>query len=92
MTISEAIVRENDGTTAVQKYAAVNVGFKNFAGEDDETQLNVSHNLYTAKGTAELEELFESLCEELGTSHDKVTYVRVVASADSEAELVEMGY
>lgn len=92
MTISEAITKENDGTTAIKKYAAVNVGFKNFAGEDDETQLNVSHNLYTAKGTEELEELFESLCEELGTSYDKVTYVRVVASADCEAELVEMGY
>ena len=69
MTISEAITKENDGTTAIKKYAAVNVGFKNFAGEDDETQLNVSHNLYTAKGTEELEELFESLCEELGTSY-----------------------
>lgn len=92
MTISEAIAKENDGTTAIKKYAAVNVGFKNFAGEDDETQLNVSNNLYTAEGTEELEELFESLCEELWTSHDKVTYVRAVTSADSEAELVEMGY
>ena len=92
MTISEAIAKENDGTIDVQKYAAINIGFKNFAGEDDETQLNVSHNLYTAEGTEELEELFESLCEEFWTSHDKVTYVRVVASADSEAELMAMGY
>ena len=92
MTISEAIAKENNETTDIQTYTAVNVGFTNFAGEDDETQLNVSHHLYTAEGTEELEELFESLCEEFGTSHDKVTYVRVVASADSEAELIAMGY
>ena len=33
-TEEEAVAKENDGTTAIKKYAAVNVGFKNFAGED----------------------------------------------------------
>lgn len=92
MTISEAISKQNNNIKRIHKYIAVNVGFKNFSDEEDETQLNISHNLFSRAGTKELEELFKSLCKELNTSPDKVTYVEVVASTISETELIAMGY
>lgn len=93
MTISEFFEKNPiSKTETVHRYAAVNIQFINGAGEEDETQLNVSHNLKTKAGIQELEELFESLCEEFETTKDQVTNVRIAASAGTEEALIEAGY
>ena len=66
--------------------------FTNNDGIEDETELTVTHSLRTYKGMRELRDLFASLVKEFDTTEDSVTYVRIIASADTEAELEAMGY
>ena len=65
----------------VKRYSAVNIGYTDRNGLEQETQLNVAHRLDTEEGKTELEELFASLCEEFETTPDNVTYV-TLGSAD----------
>jgi len=76
----------------VKRYSAVNIGYTDQNGLEQETQLNVAHRLDTEEGKAELEELFASLCEEFETTPDSVTYVTLVATDDSAEALIERGY
>lgn len=76
----------------IQRYSAINIGFLTNDGKEDETQLDVSHNILTKAGLDELEALFNSMTEEFNTRKDKVLYCVVVASASSYAELELMGY
>lgn len=94
MTITEMIrnKRYTSSVSKIKKYSCVNIGFMNQEHEEDETQLNVSHSLLTDDGIRELSELFASLSKELDTSPDNVIYVHVAASADTEEELINLGY
>lgn len=76
----------------IKKCACVDIGFTNNDGIEDETELTVRHSLRTYKGMRELRALFASLVKEFGTTEDSVTYVRIIASADTETELEAMGY
>lgn len=94
MTIRE-ILRTGQLQTNVdkiQQYSAINIGFLTNDGKEDETQLDVSHNILTKAGLDELEALFNSMTDEFNTRKDKVLYCVVVASASSYAELELMGY
>lgn len=94
MTIRE-ILRTGQLQTNVdkiQQYSAINIGFLINDGKEDETQLDVSHNILTKAGLDELEALFNSMTDEFNTRKDKVLYCVVVASASSYAELELMGY
>ena len=79
---------EGDAST-LKRVACVDIAFINRKGERDETQLTVTHHLLTEAGKEELSELFSSLAAELKT---KIMYIGVVASADTEEELHELGY
>ena len=70
----------------------VDIGFTNNDGIEDETELTVTHSLRTYKGMRELRDLFASLVKEFDTTEDSVTYIRIIASADTETELEAMGY
>ena len=72
----------------VKQFSVVNIGFI-FEGKEDETQLDVTHNIFTKTGQKELIELFEDL---FGLSKNSVTYCVVVATANTYKELIEMGY
>lgn len=76
----------------VKQYSAVNIGYTDRDGLEQETQLNVAHRLDTEEGKKELEELFASLCEEFETTQDDVTYVTLAATDDSAESLIERGY
>lgn len=76
----------------IKKCSYVDIGFTNNDGIEDETELTVRHSLRTYKGMRELRDLFASLVKEFDTTEDSVTYVRIIASADTEAELEAMGY
>lgn len=76
----------------IKRYSCVNVGFLNREHEEDETQLNVTHSLLTDDGIRELSELFASLSKELDTFPEDVAYIHIAASAETEAELIDLGY
>lgn len=76
----------------IRQYSAVNIGYADQDGKNQETQLNVSQSLNTEDGKKELEELFSSLCEEFGTTEDSINYVEIAATDDSEESLIERGY
>lgn len=76
----------------IQRFSAINIGFLTNDGQEDETQLDVEHNILTKAGLNELEALFNSMTEEFNTRKDRVLYCVVVASAASHAELELMGY
>lgn len=95
MTIKEIIQQGKLITsceTPLKKYVVVNVGYKTFDGEDDETQLDLENCPVTKAGIEELSKLFASLTKELKTTVNRVTYVDIVASALSKNELEDMGY
>lgn len=73
------------------KYSVSNIGYKDIHGHDQETQLYAG-KLDTREGKQELIDLFESLCPEFETTCDLVTYVQILATADTMEELEEMGY
>lgn len=90
MTIREAtshIVGSNPGVHVYKPCQALDIGFVNRNGKDDETQLDVTHSIMTIDGVKELEELWESLADELDAEEDSVTYIYVVAAADTYDEL-----
>ena len=76
----------------VKRYSAVNIGYTDRNGLEQETQLDVVHRLDTEEGKTELEELFASLCEEFETTPDSVTYVTLAATDDSAEALIERDY
>lgn len=76
----------------IKRVSCVNVVFLNNKNIKDETQLTVENSLLTKAGEDELSNLFSSLTEELETRVDRVTYITVVASADTLETLEEMGY
>ena len=80
------------GYEKIGRYSAVNIGYVDMHDKEQETQLNVCERLDTPIGAKELSELFTSLCKELETTKDRVTYVRIVASEDSEVVLIAKGY
>lgn len=91
-TISKIIAREMVSEVfQIKKCSCVNIGFVTNDGKEDETQLIVKHSLLTKAGEAELSELFDSLTDELNTKSDNVTYITIVASADTADELERMG-
>ena len=94
MTIKEYMKAgrvEGDAST-LKRVACVDIAFINRKGERDETQLTVTHHLLTEAGKEELSELFSSLAAELNACKTKIKYIGVVASADTEEELHELGY
>lgn len=94
MTISEIITKGRvvSEVSMVRKVSCVNVGFLNLDRVKDETQLTVEKQILTKAGTQELEDLFNSLATELNTTKNDVTYITIVASANSVEELEAMGY
>ena len=94
MTIKQLINSEKVTTNVaeIQTYSCVNIGFMNNEDKEDETQLMVEHHLLKEAGTNELDCLFRSLCPELDTKPNNVTYIEVVASASTHAKLIAMGY
>lgn len=82
---------EGDAST-LKRVACVDIAFINRKGERDETQLTVTHHLLTEAGKEELSDLFSSLAAELNACKTKIMYIGVVASADTEEELHELGY
>ena len=72
--------------------SAVNIGFATKDGREDEVQLTVLHSLRTRSGIEELIELFESMCPELETDPDLVSYLVIVASHPTYEGLVKMGF
>ena len=94
MTIKEYMKAgrvEGDAST-LKRVACVDIAFINRKGERDETQLTVTHHLLTEAGKEELSDLFSSLAAELNACKNKIMYIGVVASADTEEELHELGY
>lgn len=73
------------------KYSVTNIGYKDIYGHEQETQVYAG-KLDTKEGKQELVDLFESLCPEFKTTCDLVTYVDILATADTMEELEEMGY
>lgn len=76
----------------IKEVSCVNIGFINNYNHKDETQLTVYQDIRTSAGVNELADLFKSLAEEFETTIRKVTYVIIVASADTGEELEDMGY
>ena len=76
----------------IKRCSAIDIDFLTNDGEEDETQLNVTKNILTRAGREELEELFGSITKELNTRSNRILSCTVVASADTEEELEEMGY
>jgi hypothetical protein len=74
----------------LKQYSVVNVGFTTTDGREDETQLDVASDLLTPGGLKELLDLFTSLCAELFTAPDRIEYVNVIATADSQEEIEEL--
>ena len=93
MTIKDIIT---DGklqqAVPIKKCSAVNIGFVNKKGQDDETQLDIHSNPLLNDGMQELSDLFASLADELETATDSVTYVEDVASAGNMERLESLGY
>lgn len=92
MSVIRELLQNSIAMEKVKRYSTVNIGYTDQTGLEQETQLNVFHRLDTEEGKKELEELFGSLCEELETTPDSVTYVTLAATDDSEEALIERGY
>lgn len=76
----------------IKRCSSIDINFLTNDGEEDEVQLNVTKNILTRAGKEELEELFDSLTKEFNTKSNRILSCTVVASADTEEELIEMGY
>lgn len=95
MTIEELVKTgkmESSIEFPLKRLAVVNVGFLNNDEEEEETQLTLEHSPLTKEGIKELKELFGSLTKEFNTKANRVTYIHIVATAQTEAELEAMGY
>ena len=71
----------------IKRYSAININFINKKGKEDETQLDVSHNILTRAGRDELADLWTSMAAEFNASVNSVTALTVVASANSYESL-----
>lgn len=94
MTIKQ-ILRKGQLQTNVdeiKRFSAIDIDFLTNDGERHETQLNVEHHILTKAGADELANLFHSLTKEFNTKDNKVLSCTVVATADTEEKLIEMGY
>ena len=95
MTIEELVKTgkmESSIEFPLKRLAVVNVGFLNNDEEEEETQLTLEHSPLTKEGIKELKELFGSLTKEFNTKANRVTYIHIVATAQTEAKLEAMGY
>ena len=95
MTIEELVKTgkmESSIEFPLKRLTIVNVGFLNNDEEEEETQLTLEHSPLTKEGIKELKELFGSLTKEFNTKANRVTYIHIVATAQTEAELEAMGY
>lgn len=95
MTIEELVKTgkmESSIEFPLKRLTVVNVGFLNNDEEEEETQLTLEHSPLTKEGIKELKELFGSLTKEFNTKANRVTYIHIVATAQTEAELEAMGY
>lgn len=94
MTINEIMKNKiyTSSISEIKTCSCVNIGFLNRMHEEDETQLNVTHSLLTDDGIRELSELFASLSKELDTCLEDVAYIHIAASAETEVELINLGY
>ena len=95
MTIEELVKTgkmESSIEFPLKRLTVVNVGFLNNDEEEEETQLTLEHSPLTKEGIKELKELFGSLTKEFNTKANRVTYIHIVATAQTEAKLEAMGY
>lgn len=76
----------------LKRYVVVNIGFMNNEDAEEETQLTLGHDPLTKEGIKELKELFTSLADEFDTKSNRVTYIHIVATAQTDKELEAMGY
>lgn len=94
MTIKEII--KNDKlqieVDEIKRFSTVDIDYVTKDGVHCETQLDVSHHILTKAGIDELEELFDSLVDELVTTRDSVTSCTVVASAETYEKLQKIGF
>ena len=77
---------------SISKHSAIQIMYMDNHRNENETELNISHHILSKAGIDELENLFDSLCNEFDTKRDQVLSVTVVASAKTDAKLQEMGY
>lgn len=95
MTIEELIKAgkmESSVEFPLKRYVVVNIGFFNNEDAEEETQLTLGHDPLTKEGIKELKELFTSLANEFDTKPNRVTYIHIVATAQTDKELKAMGY
>ena len=95
MTIEELIKAgkmESSVEFPLKRYVVVNIGFFNNEDAEEETQLTLGHDPLTKEGIKELKELFTSLVNEFDTKPNRVTYIHIVATAQTDKELKAMGY
>lgn len=95
MTIEELIKAgkmESSVEFPLKRYVVVNIGFFNNEDAEEETQLTLRHDPLTKEGIKELKELFTSLADEFDTKSNRVTYIHIVATAQTDKELEAMGY
>lgn len=76
----------------IKQCSCVNIGYYTKSGREDETQLDVSQNLLGRAGVEELHSLFEYMSKELDANVSRISYIDIVASADTMEELRAMGY
>lgn len=95
MTIEELIKTgkmESRIEFPLKRYVVVNIGFMNNEEIEEETQLTLKHDPLTNEGIKELKELFASLADEFDTKTNRVTYIHIVATAQTDKQLEAMGY
>ena len=95
MTIEELIKAgkmESSVEFPLKRYVVVNIGFMNNEDAEEETQLTLEHDPLTKEGIKELKQLFTSLADEFDTKSNLVTYIHIVATAQTDKELKAMGY
>lgn len=90
MTLNECIKKRGlqIEVGSLKVWQSVDVCFINSNGQEDETQFDVKH-IGTKPGNDELEELFNTFCNENGFSNSTVQSITVVKSANSYEELEE---
>ena len=95
MTIEDLIKAgkmESSVEFPLKRYVVVNIGVFNNEDAEEETQLTLGHDPLTKEGIKELKELFTSLANEFDTKPNRVTYIHIVATAQTDKELEAMGY
>lgn len=95
MTIKEIIKTGKANLSCnmpLKRYTVVNVSYITISGEEEEIQLDLENSPLTKEGIEELSDLFSSLTKEMNTTNESVTYVDIVASAQSKDKLEDMGY